>query len=294
MKKVYVMALALCLTAMAVYSQGVYVRVGLGGGVGLKQYGSVSLNPMDDTWQGMWANITSTNNATTAEFKSLGLGGGFNVNLAAGYMLSQYVGLELGVNEFIGMAKKVNLSATVSSGSYVVSQTIDLKRSGMMLQLVPAIVITPGLESINPYARVGMIVGILPSITSKGEGTATNTGGYKATSSFTYKSVANGGLALGFTAAGGVSFNLSDQIGLYGELVYNGITYSPKKGKFKEYKEDGIDNLPTMTTKDKEWTFEKELNDVDIPDGTPNKVAKTTVNFSNVELNVGIRIKFGE
>ena len=216
------------------------------------------------------------------------------MNLAAGYMLSQYVGLELGVNEFIGMAKKVNLSATVSSGSYVVSQTIDLKRSGMMLQLVPAIVITPGLESINPYARVGMIVGILPSITSKGEGTATNTGGYKATSSFTYKSVANGGLALGFTAAGGVSFNLSDQIGLYGELVYNGITYSPKKGKFKEYKEDGIDNLPTMTTKDKEWTFEKELNDVDIPDGTPNKVAKTTVNFSNVELNVGIRIKFGE
>ncbi len=288
------MLLAVVLMAGSSFGQGVYLRLGFGGGIGLKQYGDFYLNPMDEEWNGMWANITSTSDASNVEFKSMGLGSGFNVNLAAGYMISQYVGIELGVNEFIGMAKKVSLSATYSSGSYSMSQAIDLKRSGMMLQVVPAIVITPGLESVNPYARAGMIIGIMPSVSSKGEGTSSNSGGYKATSTFNYSAVAKGGLALGFTAAAGVIFNLSDNIGLYGELVYNGITYSPKKGKFKEYKEDGIDQLALMTTKEKEWTFETKLDAVEIPDGTPDKVAKTTVNFSNVELNVGIRIKFGQ
>ncbi len=118
------------------------------------------------------------------------------------YWLSQYIGIELGINEFIGLNKNVKYSYTSTSGS----SSSEAQISGMMLQIVPAIVITPGLEKVNPYARLGMIAGILPSITQ----------------------------------------------------IYN-RTYNS--------------------------------GDEFIPDGSPDKQAKMSFDFSNVELNIGIKLK---
>ena len=149
MKKIYLLLVIACMMTGAVNAQKAYLRLGVGGGIGLKQYNGES-----------WADETHTNTSDNYVIKSNGLGGGFNVNLAFGYMMSKYVGIELGVNEFIGLSKKTHYSSTGSSSEY----STDSKISGMMLQVVPAIVITPGLEKLNPYARLGLIVGILPSI----------------------------------------------------------------------------------------------------------------------------------
>jgi hypothetical protein len=277
MKKIYVLVLAVFLMAGTVSAQKNYLRFGVGGGVGLKQYMSY-----------FWANETATNSTDNVEVKSMSLGGGFNVNLAFGHMMSDYVGIELGVNEFIGLTKKVNSSQTNTYGDY----TSETKLSGMMLQLVPAIVITPGLEKINPYARLGMIVGILPSVTEKYNSTTTYSGELKATHTTADKVKLSGNVSLGFTAAAGFDYNLSEKLALYGELVFNGITYAPSKGKYKEWTVDGVDQMPTATTKEKEWTFEKKYDaEEDIPDSSPDKQPKMSLNFSNVELNIGIKFK---
>jgi hypothetical protein len=164
-----------------------------------------------------------------------------------------------------------------------------------MLQIVPAIVITPGLEKVNPYARMGMIIGVLPSIIMKSN--STNSGGEMAKSSTVTESkvLLSGGVALGFTAAGGIDFNLSKHFTFFGELVFNGITYAPAKGKYKEYSVDGVDKLSSMKTKEKEWTFEKKYDaDEVIPDDSQGKQGKISIDFSNVELNVGIKFKLGK
>jgi hypothetical protein len=277
MKKSFLLLLVICLMAGMANAQQNYIRLGLGGGVGLKQYDGYD-----------WANENETNNSDDYEFKSMSMGGGFNVNLAFGHMLSDNVGLELGVNEFIGLSRKINVTSTSSSYDY----KGETKLSSMMLQIVPAVVITPGIEGVNPYARLGMIIGILPSITEKFEGTYTSSGEFKETSQMAYKSKISGGLPLGFTAAAGATFNLGEKLNFFAELVFNGITYAPKKGKLKEWTIDGKDELATATTKEKEWTYEKKINDdEEIPDGCPDKEAKTSVNFSNVELNIGVRLK---
>jgi hypothetical protein len=99
-------------------------------------------------------------------------------------------------------------------------------------------------------------------------------------------------VALGFTAAGGASFNLSNKLSLFGELVYNGINYAPKKGEYKEWTVNGEDQLATATTKEKEWTFEKKYDtEENIPESSPDKVRKASFTFSNVELNIGIKLK---
>ena len=277
MKKVYLLVLAIGMMAGTLQAQNIYIRLGVGGGVGLKQYESYN-----------WYNETETNSADNIEIKSMGLGSGLNVNLGLGYKLSNYVAIELGVNEFIGLNKKIEQSS--SSGSY--NNAYEDKMSGMMLQIVPAIVITPGLEKINPYARLGVIIGVMPSVTSNFTSTYDYVPDLKASTVSEGKTKLSGGLPLGFTAAGGASFSLGEKLDFFAELVFNGITYAPSKGKLKEWTIDGVDQLPTATTKEKEWTFEKEFDaNENIPDGSPDKVAKASYNFSNVELNIGIKLK---
>jgi opacity protein-like surface antigen len=275
MKRIFLFVMVLCAMAVTVNAQKTYLRLGLGGGVGLKSYEG-----------DQWANETYTSSSDNYEIKSMGLGGGFNAGLAVGYMLSDNIGLELGVNYFFGLNKKIHYSDTYGN----TTDEVDVKMSGSMLQLVPALVITPNLEKLNPYARLGMIVGILPSVVEKVNATYTTGNPTKATTEEVYKEKNSGGVAMGFTAAVGATLKLSEKFDFFGELMFNGITYAPTKGKVKEWTVDGADQLPNATTKMKEWEYVKKYDDDEnIPDGSKNKRPKESVNFSNVELNIGIR-----
>jgi len=220
--------------------------------------------------------------------KSMGLGGSFNANLAFGFMVSDNIGLELGVNEAISLPKKSTYTYTGND----FNDSEETKISGMMLQIVPAIFLTPALEKVNPYARIGMIIGVLATGKEKYTYTYNGSETQKATHTENYTSKVSGGVALGYSVAGGVSFNMGEKLAFYAELVYNGLTWAPSKGKYTEYILDGIDQLPDMTTKDKEWTFEKKYDaDEEIPDGSPDKQPKVSVNLSNAAINVGIKLK---
>jgi hypothetical protein len=285
-------------------AQGVYLRLGVGGGIGLKQYSGYD-----------WSDYSRIDTNYSYKIYSMGLGSGFNINFAAGYMISQYVGFEFGINEFIGFTKSTDYSVSNSyhytseyyNYGYNYSDIMTNKISGMMLQIVPAVVITPGLEKVNPYARIGLILGVAPSVTIKSNGTYSYSS-YSQPENYYYKDTSytnttvqkiklSGGIAVGFTAAGGVDFNLGKNIDLYAELVYSGITYAPSKGKVTEWTENGIDQLilPTTTVKEKEWTFEKDIHYYDnLSDFSPAKLPKVSFNFSNVELNIGVKFKFGK
>ncbi len=276
MKKIYLLAMAVCMIAGALNAQKAYLRLGIGGGVGLNQYEGY-----------MWADATSTNTSDNLVIKSMGLGSGFNVNPAFGYMLTENVGVEIGVNEFIGFGKKIHTFRTTST----TDRSSDTKVSGMMLQIVPAIVFTAGLKKVNPYGRLGMIVGVLPSIATTYNSTVTGIP-EKATSVSDFKEKDYGGIAIGFTTAAGIEFNFSEKFSFFGEFVFNGITYAPAKGKYTKNSVDGVDQLAIMTTNQKQWTYEKKFDTGEtIPDGSPDKFPKQSFNFSNVELNIGVKFK---
>jgi hypothetical protein len=278
MKKIYLLILAISLVAGTTFAQKTYLRLGVGGGVGLKQFMGYD-----------WVDETETETTDDIVVKSMGLGGGFNANLAFGFMLSDNIGLELGINEGISLPKKSKYTYTNDNSN----ATEEWKISGMMLQVVPAIVITPALEKVNPYARIGMIIGVLPTGKEKFTGTYTGNENLKATHTAEYTTKVSGGIALGYSVAGGVSFNLGEKLAFYGELVFNGLTWAPSKGKYTAYTEDGIDRLPSMTTKEKEWTFEKKFDAAEeIPDGSPDKMPKNSVNLSNAGINIGIKFRF--
>jgi hypothetical protein len=268
MKKIFTI-LAICFLANQLSAQKLYFTVN--GGYALES------NKTNLVGEYFFYSSTATN-ATTTTFEpvSFSLGKGVNFGGTVGYMFHKNIGAELGVNYLLGG------EATTKQTSY----TGDYSNRGYkakMLLFKPTLVISAGFEKINPYAKFGLLM---------------STG--SVTQQFDSKNGANtseqttkmdGGIGIGFTASAGISYGITPKMAIIGELNYNGLTYSPKKGLLTASSKNGIDELATLTTSDKETEYTNTL----IDDGTPsdpNKPSKTyfqNLPLSSLGFNIGLR-----
>jgi hypothetical protein len=214
----------------------------------------------------------------------VGLGSGFGPVLRAGLFVTDFMAVELGVNYHFGFTKKIE--PDVSSGVKSSGASALLKYSGSMLQLIPAVVIQPNFDlgNVAPYARIGLIVGVLPSIKTKFEvndGTDVTAGTLKYT----------GNVSIGGTAALGCDFSLSEMLAIYAEIYYDAMSYVPTKGKMTAFTLNGEDKLSDMTTSEKEVKFVKDLTGFTPSDDEPDQELRTSYPFNNVGINVGVKIK---
>jgi hypothetical protein len=217
----------------------------------------------------------------------VGLGKGLNINLRAGYFLNDFMAIELGVGYRLGFNTKIDISE--SNGESSSTTTGNIKYSSNMLQLVPALVISPdlGMDKLRPYARIGVIVGILPSIKTKIDVTTSYLTSYNEVATLKY----SGSIAIGGSAAIGCDFNLSDLLAIYAEIYYDALSYAPSKGKFTKFEENGKDMLPDMTTYDKEVKFVKDLTGFTPTPGDPDQQLKNNYSLNSLGLNIGVKIK---
>jgi opacity protein-like surface antigen len=281
MKKVYILVLAVFVMAGTLNAQKFYARLGVGMGFGLSYYGP------------SWDETINGNISDVSESKSGSLGTGLNINLGLGYMFSKYLGVDLGFNEFIGFGVKTKYSQTQTG----FSQQWDDKYVGRSFQIIPALVITPGFEKLNPYGRFGLIIGVINQTNYSYTNTQTSIPDAKASNTTVekYKDKDYGGISLGFAAALGADFNLSKNFTVYAEINLNGVNYSPKKGKVVEWTRDGVDQKPLLTTKDLEWEYVKKLDDkVNIPSDSPNQYLKESALLTNAGISIGAKFRFGK
>ena len=216
-------------------------------------------------------------------------GKGLNFAGTFGGMFNKNIGAELGIGYLLGskIESTSNLTALTTTTK---STTTD---NNKMLFFVPTLVIESGFEKINPYARIGLIVAF-PKITSKDEATVTSA--FSQTSLKTvevteYKM----DLGLGANAALGILFDVSDNFAIFGECNINALSITPKSSEITESSSDGIDNLNSMTTSEKETVYENSLteNPLNPPsEGEPSKSLKFKTPFSSVGANIGIKISF--
>ena len=262
--------LILSVLSLSAQAQSIYVRAGLGVEICTaphmlyqSTYSSGELQP-------------------TVEAKRGGLGTGIPIVAAAGYYFGENFGVELGVDYFLGFASK-----TVNTEG---NQTATTKISGSMLSLVPAFVMKFSLDKLTPYARLGIMIGVLNS--SK---TVNTMSGGNTYSMGDYTAKDYGGIAIGAQAAIGAEYPLSDLLSLFGEINLDGISWAPSKGKFKKYTYNGVDELGNMTAKEKTWIYVKKLDESQtISNSDPNKVTKINYSFANAGLVVGVKINFGK
>ena len=272
MKTTKLFLVVLLLSGLSVQAQKLYIRAGIGAAITTSAY-----------FIGDW---NSTGNSNTAEVKKKGLGTGLPFVLAAGYQVHENILIELGVDYFYGFKVKYN--------DYTTYAKYEDNFKAQMLSIVPALVFTIPLEKFQPYARLGLKIGVLNRIIS--EEHAELTGELKTfAETRDYKTRDYGGIPIGVQAAMGTDIVLGDKLSLFAEIQIDGISYAPKHGKYTKYDVNGTDQLENMTTKEKEVDYVTDIDyGEDIPDDQPDKQLRNNYPLTNVGLILGLKIKIGQ
>jgi len=239
---------------------------------------------------GVGINTARTYDLYTMDFDKVhpvGLGKGFAPVIRAGIFVNDFMAVELGIAYRMGFNTKIN--ASESEGSIKSGGDIGngwRKYSGSMLQLIPAVVIQPDFDlgNVAPYARVGVIIGILPSIKEKVNLTS-------GSHNYIWTFKESGGVSIGGSAALGCDFNLSDMLAIYAEIYYDAMSYAPTKGKYKKFTDNGEDKLGDMTTQEKEVKYVKDVSGYTPSHDSPDQELKNSYPFNNVGLTVGVKVK---
>lgn len=273
MKKQIYLALLFLVLCGATRAQNFYVRLGVGVSGGISSNLDLLYSYSGDASHRMVSVVP------------LSLGRGFTGVAAFGYRPSKYVAFELGISQFLGFPKEAD-SVISMPGSWATEATV----TGTMLALNPAIVLSPGFRYINPYARIGFILGIRPTINATGES-------YNASTYPTEDSKAirhfYGGVAAGLNAALGVSWKVNKTIGLFAEFAFSALNYSPRYSEITYYEYNGVDQLSSLTLKQKKTEYYSNIDpDEEIPDTSPDKQLRKSIPFSNAGANIGITFNF--
>ena len=202
-------------------------------------------------------------------------GEGFNGTLKLGYMFSEHYGVELGTSYLIGASQTIEQSSTVFE---------DAKSSG--LRLAPQFVMK--MDN-GIYSRLGMIVPVMGStIIDSEDSDFMGTGAKKVSEVKT-----SGSFSIGFIAAAGYSFALSENLDFFAELEYVGMSIKSGGATVTKFDVNGNDILPKLPTSAKEIEFVDEVIYDKNPDPTqPSQVLKQKAPFSSLGLNVGVVFKF--
>lgn len=252
---------AICMLATSLFAQGSYVNANIGYGF---KAGSASAY-----------NYTSPNGSNTTEHVAFSFGKGLTMAAAFGYMFNKNVGAELGLSYLLGGKTKVIDS--YSSGSD------ESSFSAKILRINPSMIISSGMESINPYAKFGLIIG---KGSIKSEYTEKNNGDVYIT-----KVKYNGGVAFGFSSAIGLMFKLSESVALLTEVNMINLSYAPTKGEVTEATLNGADQLPSMTTSQKKIEFvDSHVSTSNSTSSVPSEQVKSKYPFGSVGINFGLRI----
>ncbi|WP_394760169.1 outer membrane beta-barrel protein [Flavobacterium sp.] len=209
----------------------------------------------------------------------LSLGKGLNFGGTIGYQFHKNIGAEIGINYLIS-------DKTTGSSKYIDGSNYNTSLSTKMFQIKPTVVLSTDFEKINPYVKIGAIIG-LGKIYMEGFG-------LDVTDTYYDKTEMNGGIAMGVTASFGLNYNIHKNFDIFSEASLNALNYTPKKGTLTAYTENGIDKLPTIPVRGKEYVYVDTTSYTSggpIDDSKPRETMSTKYPFSSIGINIGIRYK---
>ncbi len=212
-------------------------------------------------------------------------GQGFNTTLKLGYMFNDNMGVELGVSYLFGAAQTKDdhqdyLETAKSNGLRLMPQLVYKLDNGF-------------------YGRFGVIIPVMGKtvISTKDDKMLVGPATYVV---MEREIETHGSFSIGFAGAIGYNFELSDNMNLFGEIEYIGLSIKSGSAKITKLEVDGKDQLANMKTAQKEFTFLDEVDnssdntllnpkfDMDKPTVSLRQKAP----FSSFGLNVGITMTF--
>jgi hypothetical protein len=280
MKKFILPLFLLFALSGTIFSQGIYLRAGTGYGlpVATSTIGEVYTRIYDP------ANINNPNSYSTS-IVSASYGAGMNFNFAVGYKFNENFIFDLNVQYLLG-SKFETIDKYVDK-DFPGTETTTNSTSAKGFLFNPAFIFSAGFGKAAPYGRFGVVVSS-PTITD-------NESYYydlDGVSQYDKIWVYNKGLSLGYSAAVGMNWKLSDKLDIYTEANFISMTYYPTEGEMTKYDYNGSDMLPNLYVSQKQINFEKSYDPQATVDfSKPAIQAIRSFAFSSASVEVGIRFK---
>ena len=228
-------------------------------------------------------NSTSTNTSYSIENIKFSFGKGVSTGLAFGYMFNENIGAELGVQYLLGGKTKYTQTFTFTNTSIT---TGDI--SAKMFQIKPSIVLATTIKKTTPYAKFGMVIGS-GKILSNEKSIRNLNNTTEETVEF------KGGISLGYSAAVGLNFPINKNIAINSEINMVNMQYSPKKAILTKATSNGVDQLPSYNTSQKEIDFVKKLvinGSAPAPTNIPAQQPAFASAFGSIGISVGLKYSF--
>lgn len=291
----------LLMGSSAAIAQEFYVRgaAGIIGESGKTEYNNADPNGLTNIQQS--TDITINADGTT-RVKSLNgtLGSGFKANITGGYMFNKYVGAEIGFNYFDGDKKTIGKLSTPEISSSAVAYLRGL-------DIMPAILITPGFDRLNPYARIGALLTGAGKLTIESDVLAKDAAGPGTDVKVQALTEVTAKFSVGFAGAVGATYPIGKNLSVFGEIEFKNFSIKSKSAEIKEYVTTGISadgntflipgqQLADLPQSEKNFNFSDEYSGtVQAEDpNQPRTIPTQFVNASGVGVNVGIRYSFGK
>jgi len=219
-------------------------------------------------------------------------GTGIYPSISLGYNISKYITIEMNLGYFKEKSKVIETkdvyNIVYGYSSYANYQCTYTDRA---IYLIPGLILSPNLEKINPYFSLGFVLG---KNSMKTENDNLLYDAFSGASSPYTRAltewISSGGLSLGFKSTAGLEVYMSDRLKIFGELSYSSVSHTPGKAKMKKCSLDGVDQLPSLSTSDKEIEFVNEYSDnVTTDKDKPRAELKTTYNLDAILITIGIK-----
>ncbi|MBC9813103.1 outer membrane beta-barrel protein [Crocinitomicaceae bacterium CZZ-1] len=279
MRKIVLLA-AVLFTGFGVKAQGFYGEFNVGYGFGI---------PSSNLGTESYTDLSGNGSYQKPIYGTLG--SGLNLTLTPGYMINKHLGVELGINYFLGS------KTVISESSSSVNATDKTTAHSNQLRLLPSLVVSTGGDKLYAYAKAGLAIPVFGDTKGLREISVPSPMGPIPTE---VETTTKGNVSLGFRGSVGIGYNISELIGLQLEVFHTSLTIKPKSRAIDSYTVAGQDISGMLTVYDKETKYIDELNSTSNNSSTnPNYsagVAKeelaTKSNFSQFGVSLGVKFNF--
>ncbi|NSL86616.1 outer membrane beta-barrel protein [Chitinophaga solisilvae] len=169
-------------------------------------------------------------------------GEGVRGGLTFGYNINKYLAVEGTFNYFSSRKNLMTRNLTTDAGSGATRASVESYGHVNAVDFAPSLVVSPGLEKVNPYVRFGVVVPLWGRLYIETDVMQrTNAAGIPAgtvvQTDIHRKEEVKPNPTIGFQGALGVSFNVSHRFDIFVEAEYRNVPVRSKEKEITAYTE---------------------------------------------------------
>lgn len=251
-------------------------------------------------------------------------GAGFRGGLSVGYNINKYLSVEGTFNYFHSKKNLMTRQQTTLVGTSKTLGSVESHGYVNAVDFAPSLVVSPGLEKVNPYVRFGVVVPLWGRLYIETDASQLSTPpgippGTQVSTVISRKEEIKPNITVGFQGALGVSFMVASRFDVFVEAEYRNVPVKSKEKEITRYEETNAlinastgaaikvvskRSLSDLSTAEKNTVYETTLDQnsntpinqqgtkvIYKDDSRASNDLKSYINIGGLGLNVGLKFR---